>query len=96
MKKPSIYVDTSVIGGCLDPEFQEWSNGLLLDFKAGNFSLSLSILTNAEIQDAPGEVMEIYAEFRKYADKSDTPRRAGGLMSGADSKAVDHITEPPR
>lgn len=31
MKKTSIYVDTSVIGGCCDPEFQEWSNGLLSD-----------------------------------------------------------------
>ena len=33
MKKQRIYVDTSVIGGCLDIEFQEWSNGLFLDFK---------------------------------------------------------------
>ena len=69
MKKTRIYVDTSVIGGCCDPEFQEWSRGLLSDFKAGTFSLLLSELTDAEIQDAPDEVKNIYAEFRKYTDR---------------------------
>jgi hypothetical protein len=33
MKKTLIYVDTSTIGGCCDPEFQEWSLGLLRDFE---------------------------------------------------------------
>lgn len=65
MKKSSIYVDTSVIGGCCDPEFQEWSNGLLLDFQKGTFLLLLSELTDAEIQDAPDEVINVYSEFRK-------------------------------
>lgn len=68
MKKPRIYVDTSVIGGCCDLEFQEWSLGLLADFKKGSLSLLLSELTDAEIQDAPDEVKEIYAEFREYAN----------------------------
>jgi len=27
MKRLRIYVDTSVIGGCFDPEFRAWSNG---------------------------------------------------------------------
>ena len=67
MKAPRIYVDTSVIGGCLDPEFEEWSQGLLRDFQAGIFSLFLSVLTDAEIQEAPDEVKKIYAEFRKCA-----------------------------
>jgi hypothetical protein len=26
MKKPLIYLDTSVIGGCYDQEFSQWSN----------------------------------------------------------------------
>jgi hypothetical protein len=68
MKKTRIYVDTAVIGGCCDPEFQEWSYGLLSDFQKGTFLLLLSELTDAEIQDAPDEVKEIYFEFRKYAD----------------------------
>lgn len=28
MKRLRIYIDTSVIGGCFDPEFSEWSNSL--------------------------------------------------------------------
>lgn len=67
MKKTHIYVDTSVIGGCCDPEFQEWSNGLLEDFQKGTFLLLLSELTDAEIQDAPDEVTTVYTEFRKHS-----------------------------
>lgn len=66
MKKSCIYVDTSVIGGCCDPEFQEWSKSLLLDFQKGTFLLLLSELTDAEIQDAPDEVINVYTEFRKH------------------------------
>ncbi|MEW5813913.1 MAG: hypothetical protein AB1798_00765 [Spirochaetota bacterium] len=68
MKITSIYVDTSVIGGCCDPEFQEWSRGLLKDFQKGIFSLFLSVLTDAEVQDAPDEVKDVYAEFRECAN----------------------------
>lgn len=68
MRKTHIYVDSSVIGGCCDPEFQEWSQGLLLDFKSGTLSLFLSELVDAEIQDAPDEVKDVYSEFRSYAD----------------------------
>ncbi|QWR76772.1 hypothetical protein [Candidatus Magnetomonas plexicatena] len=64
MKKAVIYVDTSVIGGCCDIEFQQWSRGLLSDFKSGTFTLLLSELIDAEIQDAPNEVKDIYSEFR--------------------------------
>lgn len=49
MKITRIYVDTSVIGGCCDYEFKEWSEGLLSDFGLGVFSLVLSSLTDAEI-----------------------------------------------
>jgi len=62
-------VDTSVIGGCCDPEFKEWSLRLLEDFKTGNFSLLLSELTDAEVQDAPDEVKDSYEKFRRYANE---------------------------
>ena len=65
MKRTRIYVDTSVIGGCCDLEFREWSVGILSDFKMGIFSLILSSLTDAEIKDAPKEVKKIYEEFRE-------------------------------
>ena len=69
MKKTSIYVDTSVIGGCCDPEFQKWSNGLLGDFQSGKFLLFLSELTDAEIEDAPQTVRDVYSQFRNCSEE---------------------------
>ena len=63
MKKQRVYVDTSVIGGCFDPEFAEWSNGLLQDFRNGEFIPLLSEVTAAEIQNAPQPVQVLYAEL---------------------------------
>jgi predicted nucleic acid-binding protein len=70
MKTTRIYVDTSVIGGCCDPEFQVWSTGLLADFKAGVYALLLSELTEAEIADAPAKVRDIYEEFKDQAEET--------------------------
>ncbi len=86
MKKIRIYVDTSVIGGCCDPEFQEWSRGLLSDFQSGTFLLFLSELTDAEIQDAPDEVKDVYAEFRECTNRildlsSEAIELAGAYLS---------------
>lgn len=63
MKIQRIYVDTSVIGGCFDPEFAEWSNGLMQDFRDGRFTPLLSQVTATEIQAAPEAVQIIYAEL---------------------------------
>jgi hypothetical protein len=63
MKIQRIYVDTSVIGGCFDPEFAEWSNGLMQDFRDGRFKPLLSQVTATEIHAAPEAVQIIYAEL---------------------------------
>jgi len=63
MKIQRIYIDTSVIGGCFDPEFAEWSNGLLQYFRNGTFQPLLSEVIGAEIEDAPDEVQVVYAEL---------------------------------
>lgn len=34
MKAQRVYIDTSVLGGCFDPEFARWSNALIEDFRA--------------------------------------------------------------
>ncbi len=68
MKKLRIYVDTSVIGGCFDDEFKEWSNALLLDFKSDIFVPVLSVLTEAEIADAPNKVKEAFSTFRACSE----------------------------
>ena len=64
MKKLRIYIDTSVIGGCFDPEFQFWSNGLMRDFREGRFGAVLSDVTAAEVKPAA----EIIAFFRKAGE----------------------------
>jgi hypothetical protein len=33
MKVLRVYVDTSVLGGCFDTEFERWSTGLMDDFR---------------------------------------------------------------
>jgi len=63
MKVQRIYIDTSVIGGCFDHEFAEWSNGLIADFRNGTFQPLLSEVIAAEIEEAPENVQNIYAEL---------------------------------
>lgn len=58
MKIPRIYLDTSVIGGCHDEEFEIWSNGLMKDFRLKNYLPVLSELTFDEISKAPKPVQE--------------------------------------
>lgn len=57
--KPRIYTDTSVIGGCLDDEFSEWSNRLVAEFRSGCATIVLSDLTLLELQGAPEEVRAV-------------------------------------
>jgi len=63
MKTQRIYIDTSVIGGCHDPEFAPWSNGLMKDFRLGNFTPVLSRTVALEVIGAPEEVRKTYAEL---------------------------------
>ena len=66
MKISKIYVDTSVIGRCFDLEFSRWSNGLFKNFKIGNFIPVVSDIVAAEIEAAPTEVLEKYAELISF------------------------------
>jgi hypothetical protein len=63
MKRLRIYIDTSVIGGCFDPEFSEWSNSLMKDFAVGTFIPLLSDVVAAEIGDAPEAVRLRYDDL---------------------------------
>ena len=55
-----IYIDTSVLGGCFDPEFAAWSNGLMRDFRAGRLVPVLSDVTAAEVASAPAPVRDLH------------------------------------
>jgi hypothetical protein len=54
--KLRIYIDTSVLGGCEDAEFQKFSQRLMGHFKEGSFILVLSNLTVQELAAAPKQV----------------------------------------
>jgi hypothetical protein len=56
VKKLRVYLDTSVVGGCFDPEFAAWSNALVADFGAERLLPVVSELVAAEVQVAPPQV----------------------------------------
>ena len=58
VKQLRIYLDTSVIGGCEDPEFAEDSKTLWRQFIIGQHMLVLSAHTLRELQGAPESVRQ--------------------------------------
>ena len=58
-----IYTDTSVIGGCFDSEFKEFSIALIKEFKSGIKIMTLSDLTLKELEHAPLKVRSIIKEI---------------------------------
>jgi hypothetical protein len=58
-----IYIDNSVIGGCFDEEFEEWSNKLFEEFIAGQKIAVISQTTFDELKDAPSEVKNKLSEI---------------------------------
>jgi hypothetical protein len=58
-----VYVDTSVIGGCLEDEFREWSLRLIDEFKQGRKRMVLSAITARELEQAPSDVQSILVGF---------------------------------
>lgn len=58
MGKLKVYLDTSVIGGCFDKEFEEFSNLLFLKFQKKLYVPLISEVVLAEIEKAPLEVRQ--------------------------------------
>ena len=67
MKPTRIYVDTSVLGGCFEPEFAPWSKGLIADFRARTYLPVFSTVVEAEIRRAPTSVQQLYGELAGFA-----------------------------
>lgn len=59
MKKISVYLDTSVIGGCFDEEFEEYSRSIIHEIETGKYRGVISDVTIAELNSAPGNVKGI-------------------------------------
>lgn len=64
MKTLRVYVDTSVIGGCLDPEFSEDSNRLVQAAKAGKLIFVLSSVVFDELRKAPPNVQAVLSSIQ--------------------------------
>jgi len=65
MVKDRIYVDTSVIGGCFDEEFSEYSERLFGEFIRGEKIAVVSNITLRELKLAPEKVREKLSEVPK-------------------------------
>jgi hypothetical protein len=63
VKRLRIYLDTSVIGGCYDPEFAVWSLALIEDFRQRRYGPVLSDVAAAEIASAPVAVRSVHEEL---------------------------------
>ncbi len=60
-----VYVDTSVIGGCLDEEFRAASTQLIERSRTGNALLVVSDTTLAELAGAPAKVRGVLENLPK-------------------------------
>ncbi len=63
MKKPRIYADTSVFGGCSDPEFAHVSQQFFREVQQGRFVLVVSDVTTRELVEAPEQVRRVLADL---------------------------------
>ena len=66
MKKLRVYIDTSVVGGYFDAEFEEWSRALVNDFRSSKYQAVVSNVVSKEIDAAPEFVQALYAEMLSW------------------------------
>jgi hypothetical protein len=59
MRPLRIYIDTSVVGGCFDPEFVEYSTRFFDAVRGGKVRLLLSDVVVAELVRAPPDVRHV-------------------------------------
>ena len=101
--RPRIYTDTSVIGGCLDPQFRKASTQLIHLFKSGMAILVLSDLTQLELDDAPSEVKAVLdrvpENFREHLELTEEASNLArlyirqGVLSETKRVDAQHIAE---
>jgi len=93
MRRQHIYLDTSVLGGCFDPEFAPWSRALVADFRAGRFVPLLSDLLGAELERGPTPVRELHAELLTLVP---TPQPLTGEVDALATRHAAHGIVGPK
>ncbi len=101
MKRLRIYLDTSVFGGCFDPEFEVESNKLFEEIRFGRFALVLSTTTLRELEAAPENVRRLLvsvphaqAEFVALSEEIESLRDAymrAGVLGSSCLRDAEHI-----
>jgi hypothetical protein len=78
-RTPTVYIDSTIITGCCDPEYYRWTRYLLEDFRSGRYKPVISELVQAEMAEVPDEALEFYYELLKcdpeiikVSEKADT------------------------
>jgi len=66
MKKPKIYLDTSVFGGFFDKEFEEHTKPLFERIVNGEFVLIISDAVQEELKTAPQHVKDLAIRMKSY------------------------------
>ncbi len=61
----TVYIDTSVVGGAFDNEFQLWTQIFFEQTKDGHFILAISDLLEGELVRAPKNVNERFNQLLK-------------------------------
>jgi predicted nucleic acid-binding protein len=82
-----VYTDTSVIGGCFDDEFKQWSDVLFQEFIDGIKHIILSDLTLQELELARAEVRN------KIQEVPELHKIAVGITDEAIQLAETYINE---
>lgn len=101
MIKFRIYIDTSVIGGCFDDEFAEYSKLLFQEFIAGKKIAVVSNITLKELKQSPEQVRKKFEEIPKgnieyiglTEEAEDLARKyiENGIISPNDLLDAEHI-----
>lgn len=61
MEIPTLYLDTSVVGGCFDDEWKEATLELFRQASLGLYRLATSVVTTREVLGAPPEVRQQFS-----------------------------------
>lgn len=101
VRKLRVYADTSVFGGCFDPEFEVESRKFFDEVRQGRFTVVISDLTLEELQPAPEEVRQVLAELPtehveqvELSEDAESLSQAyldAGIVGTASSKDAAHI-----
>jgi hypothetical protein len=99
--RPRVYIDTSVIGGCFDEEFAEWSKRLFDEFRMGVKIAVVSDVTHRELVDAPRAIRDILEDLPEGSIEEIAPSAeirelaeayvVAGALGGANRADAEHI-----